>query len=137
MKFEGPTENTEKLSMEERLTKRDPHLKISIAGENPQIGEVTLDEFFDFDPQRDGDVTYAASAFMYVASSEGKFTKEALIHKLSEKEVWDDEEGEQTHDEWPEENVARATTTIDNMLNAGLFEIRNDRVYSNMEMFRR
>lgn len=138
MSFEQPSaeNSSEKLSMQERLDQRDKHLKVAIVKENPGIGEISVDEFYSFDPEREGGNTCAATAFVTLFPNEGRFTKVQLIHDLSEQEIEDEETGEYST-EYPDEEVSRATATVDNLLNAGLLEIRNDRVYLNMEMVRR
>lgn len=135
-KMDSKTAKVEILPLAERLEKRDKHLRIAVVKDNPRIGQVTVDEFFSFDPEREGDRTYAAAAWVVLFSSEGRFTKEQLVHECSEDEIIDDEETEKSHIEYPPEKVANVTATIDNLIKAGLFEIRNGRVYSNMEMIR-
>jgi len=139
MKFEGVTEEnpSEKLPLQERLAQRDPHIKIAVVKENPGVGEITIDEMYAYDPEHQPGNSCAGALFVTMFSSNGKLTKEQLIRSLSESEVIDEDDEEKVHTEHTEEDIARATATVNNMIEAGLVQEHNGKLYLDMELVRK
>ncbi len=111
----------EALSLQQRLAGRGPDAKIKIMKGNPAIGEMTQPELSSFDPESGKDGDLASTVLITTMMSDGMLTKERFIRELTEGE---------------EGMFQRATATVENMLTAGLLEIKNGKIYTNMELVR-
>jgi hypothetical protein len=118
-------------ALKERLNSRNIPSRICVVKENPGPGELTVNELSSFDQgssHENGD--YASAALITSMCNDGRFSKLAFIYDLAEVDPKDD-------DSHADDSIARASATVDRMLEAGLLEIRDGRVFTNTELLRR
>lgn len=127
----GPHTLPTTATLEERLKSRNPAGRFGVVKENPGPGELTVNELSSFDAgssPEDGD--YASAALITSMCNDGRFSKLAFIYDLAEV----DPEAPDSH---ADDSIARASATVERMLEAGLLIERDGKIFTNIELVRR
>lgn len=92
--------------------------RLRVVKENPGPGQLTPEELGSFDPQR-GEGDYASAAVITAMIYEGQHTPDAFVKELTE--------GRKS-------SLPRCQATFDNMVKAGLLQVRDGKVYLNTDL---
>jgi hypothetical protein len=115
--FESNTETPEDDNLEQRLAGAKGN-RLHIVLENPGPGQLTPDELGSFDPQQ-GMGDYASAAAVTAMIYDGQFTPEDFVSRLAADKP---------------RNLDRCQATFDRMVQGGLLQVRDDRVYMNVDL---
>jgi hypothetical protein len=101
--------------------------QIRVVMENPGPGQLTQRELMSMDPEGSHDSDCASAALITAFVSPGQYSKEEFIKYLAEDE----------QEESVEAMTVRYHTTVNNMLEAGVLEERDGKIYSAVDFSRR
>lgn len=114
-------------SIKARVEQAPVQRQIRVVMENPGPGELTQKELMSMDPEGSHDSDCASAALITAFVSPGQYNKEGFISYLADDEP---EEGAETM-------TARYRTTVNNMLEAGVLEEQDGKIYSSVDFSRR